>query len=617
MKKCLVAMLVSGLAYSQVGINTQTPKSTLDVMVNPTGSKPEGIIAPRMTGDALRSRDLLYTTDQNAALVYVTLADTAPAGKTINVTSPGYYYFDAAVTNTWIKLGTGGTSVPAGPTPAAWYPGGNTESSEKTLGTNNNFDLPFVTNGTEKARLTTSGSFGINTQTPQATLDVTLRPATANLPEGIIAPRITGNALKAKNALYLAAQNGTLVYVTTADTAPTGKTVNVTSPGYYYYDAATSIWIKLVTDVSAWKPGGNTESSEKTLGTNNNYDLPFVTNNTEKARLTKEGLLGVGTNDPAHGIHLVSTSTTDQSRDNIAISSPRNPAFVNIQTTPTAGETLGSFQFQGQGLASVKSGIYSTVEASGTSSSLEFLTSNKEQVRIDGKGFVGIGTDTPLSRLHIVAKDNATVSDNDIRLSSYKNGGDQPSFFFTRARGTEASPQNLQADDFIGLFRFRGEIGGSEQEVGSIGYQYTGNGTNTNGSLVLAVNNTIRATLNQAGTFNVIGSVQSHGVTLSSDARFKTDIATIKNALPIITSLRGTTYQMNKAAFPERHFADGKQYGVIAQEIEKVLPELVTTNEDGYKSVNYQGMIPVLIEAVKEQQKIIQQLQKDMEQLKK
>jgi len=106
MKKSLLAVLVSGLAYSQVGINTQTPKSTLDVMVSPIGSKPEGIIAPRITGDALRAKNALYTADQNAALVYVTVADTAPAGKTINVTSPGYYYFDATNTNTWIKLVT-------------------------------------------------------------------------------------------------------------------------------------------------------------------------------------------------------------------------------------------------------------------------------------------------------------------------------------------------------------------------------------------------------------------------------------------------------------------------------------------------------------------------------
>ncbi|MEG0926716.1 tail fiber domain-containing protein [Chryseobacterium sp.] len=576
MKKCLVAMLVSGLAYSQVGINTQTPKSTLDVMVNPTGSKPEGIIAPRMTGDALRSRDLLYTTDQNAALVYVTLGDTAPAGKTINVTSPGYYYFDAVVTNTWIKLGTGGSSTPAGPTPAAWYPGGNTESSEKTLGTNNNFDLPIVTNGTEKARLTTAGFFGVGTDTPEARF------------------HMKGDGLFTDDMILESGTTGTpfLHFVRPVTTA--GQFL-----GQFAFGRTKS---ETLSGVQARYAGGTTSI------------LDFITSEAVQMRLDENGFLGVGTSNPTHGIHLVSTG--DNNKDNIAITTNTTPAFLSVKTNPSPG-ALGSLQFQGTGVST--SGVFGITESSGTKTALGLNTSDTEQMRITGNGFVGVGTSTPLSRLHIEGTDSdpGGASSNDLRLSSYKNVPDGPTFFITSARGTVSSPSNLQTNDYVGRIRFLGEVGGSQSSLAEIGYHYLGNGSTTSGELVFAVNNTIRATLNQAGTFNVIGSVQSHGVTLSSDARFKTDIATIKNALPIITSLRGTTYEMNKAAFPERHFADGKQYGVIAQEIEKVLPELVITNEDGYKSVNYQGMIPVLIEAVKEQQKIIQQLQKDMEQLKK
>ncbi|WP_106917758.1 hypothetical protein [Chryseobacterium aurantiacum] len=337
MKKSLIAVLISGFAYSQVGINTTTPKATLDVVVNSVSSNPEGIIAPRMTGDALRGKDLLYTAAQNAALVYVTAADTAPAGKTIDVTSPGYYYYDATAIK-WIKLGVAGGSTPPA---TAWYPGGNSESVEKTLGTNNSFDLPMVTNGTEKARLTTAGHLGVgtttpaygihlesmgdgskdnigitsdtspsfltnqttpisggsvgslqfrgtgvttsglysiidasktmsalglntngtekvritekghvgvNTTTPSATLEVAARPAADNLPEGFIPPRFTGDELRAKSTLYNIAQKGAIVFVTAADSAPTGRTINVTSHGYYFYDAGvTNTWIKLIT----------------------------------------------------------------------------------------------------------------------------------------------------------------------------------------------------------------------------------------------------------------------------------------------------------------------------------------------------------------------------------
>jgi hypothetical protein len=47
------------------------------------------------------------------------------------------------------------------------------------------------------------------------------------------------------------------------------------------------------------------------------------------------------------------------------------------------------------------------------------------------------------------------------------------------------------------------------------------------------------------------------------------------------------------------NFADGRQIGFIAQEVEKILPELVTTDRDGYKSVAYANIVPVLVEAVK------------------
>ena len=56
---------------------------------------------------------------------------------------------------------------------------------------------------------------------------------------------------------------------------------------------------------------------------------------------------------------------------------------------------------------------------------------------------------------------------------------------------------------------------------------------------------------------------------------------------------------MNRAAFPDRNFTEGKHLGFIAQEMEKVLPQLVKTGKDGFKAVNYDGVIPVTVEAIK------------------
>lgn len=78
------------------------------------------------------------------------------------------------------------------------------------------------------------GNVGINTTTPQVTLDVAGRPTDTTYKDGIVAPRLTGDQLKAKS--YTAAQTGAIVYVTAADSSPGGQSVNVTSSGYYYYD---------------------------------------------------------------------------------------------------------------------------------------------------------------------------------------------------------------------------------------------------------------------------------------------------------------------------------------------------------------------------------------------
>jgi hypothetical protein len=68
---------------------------------------------------------------------------------------------------------------------------------------------------------------------------------------------------------------------------------------------------------------------------------------------------------------------------------------------------------------------------------------------------------------------------------------------------------------------------------------------------------------------------------------------------------------MNNTAFPQMHFDNNMQYGLIAQEVEKVFPEMVKPiDSNGYKGVDYVKLIPVLVEAIKEQQKQIEALKK-------
>ena len=82
----------------------------------------------------------------------------------------------------------------------------------------------------------------------------------------------------------------------------------------------------------------------------------------------------------------------------------------------------------------------------------------------------------------------------------------------------------------------------------------------------------------------------------SSDLRLKHDIATIDGALAKVGAIRGVTYLWNDAP------GDGEQAGVVAQEVEAVFPQVVSDGPDGMKGVNYNGMIGLLVEAIKEQQ---------------
>ena len=85
--------------------------------------------------------------------------------------------------------------------------------------------------------------------------------------------------------------------------------------------------------------------------------------------------------------------------------------------------------------------------------------------------------------------------------------------------------------------------------------------------------------------------------------RLKTNIVKLPNALDKVSQINGYYYNWNVGTDKR------KQVGVIAQEVEKVLPEIVSEDNSGIKSVDYGKLTPLLIEAIKEQQQTIQSLQ--------
>jgi len=131
------------------------------------------------------------------------------------------------------------------------------------------------------------------------------------------------------------------------------------------------------------------------------------------------------------------------------------------------------------------------------------------------------------------------------------------------------------------------------------------------------------AALYVSGNFYYTGSFSN-----TSDKRFKSNIATIDNSLSKILALRGVSFNWKSDSeirtltagsknFGEEdqpiYFPEGKQIGLVAQEVETVIPQIVQTDIDGFKSIDYTKLGPVLIEAIKEQQKIIDDLKKRLE----
>lgn len=105
------------------------------------------------------------------------------------------------------------------------------------------------------------------------------------------------------------------------------------------------------------------------------------------------------------------------------------------------------------------------------------------------------------------------------------------------------------------------------------------------------------------------GSVRSIGYYRLSDEKLKTNITTIGDATTKLTALRGVRYDFkgfgNNVAFPT--------YGFIAQEAQKVMPELAVTTNDGVMAVDYDGFVPLLVQGFKEQQGVIEEQRKQLQ----
>lgn len=185
-----------------------------------------------------------------------------------------------------------------------------------------------------------------------------------------------------------------------------------------------------------------------------------------------------------------------------------------------------------------------------------------------------------------------------------------PGWWMRKARGTSASLTAVQSEDPLGAIAAGGSTGANTYaQLPSAGVMFMATQAYTatnNGSRIdfyTTPNNANvwvkAASIGQNRDFTANGDVIAYGL---SDERVKENIVTIDHALEKVLQLDGVTFNWRPEANKE---TEQREPGVIAQQVQQVLPEAVLTRGDGHLGVRYEKLIPLLVEAIKDLQKEI------------
>ncbi len=109
-------------------------------------------------------------------------------------------------------------------------------------------------------------------------------------------------------------------------------------------------------------------------------------------------------------------------------------------------------------------------------------------------------------------------------------------------------------------------------------------------------------------TLDVRGEIGSNTTKYHSDLRWKKNVRPLSGALDRLKQLRGVEFEWRKDEFEAMNFPAGRQIGLVAQEVEAVVPQVVSTDSEGFKSVAYANLVALLVEAVNELQQQVETL---------
>ena len=201
------------------------------------------------------------------------------------------------------------------------------------------------------------------------------------------------------------------------------------------------------------------------------------------------------------------------------------------------------------------------------------------RMTLQTNGNLGVGTTNPAARIHATGTYSYVSGDDAmLKIKSVNNGG---------CCGTEAITLQTSIDNRTDDYTIA-SYGGDERHVLALQPQggYVGVGT-----------------INPTYKLHVNGRLRTTGINETSDIRLKKNIVPIESALDKVADMNGVTYNWRTEEYPNHGLSEDLQHGLIAQELEEIIPELVLTDSDGFKSIEYTHLVPVLIEAIKELKK--------------
>ncbi len=485
----------------------------------------------------------------------------------------------------------------------AWQLNGNPLPAIKSIGTTTNLDLPFITNNTEKMRLTATGNLGIGTTAPSQKLDV------------------NGN-INAQSTIYVDA----------------GATNTGTSSPALIFGGTVS---------------GEAIASKRTAGTNQ-YGLDFYTSFSPRMTITNGGNVGIGT-------------TTPPTANALTVTSASNPLYLGGVQAGTNTDSLLTInngvvkRLSPSALVTSSSNAWALTGNAGTTSatnfvgttdykSLKFKTNGTQGLILDSLGSVGVGTSPRFTagatrekflidagsttsntllgaigdnndflQLNIQNTNNGAAASTDV-IASANNGTDNSSYVDMGINSQAYSPKGslLSGSNTAYLYATGNDfyVGNGAQNKDLIFFTNTGttgaDGTErmrilSGGAVAIG-----QATANGTNKLTVNGSISASAFNVSSDRRLKTNIKNTSYGLKEVMNLQPVSWDWKNSAMGK-----GLQLGLIAQDAKKEIPEIVSGNEQtGTLSINYTELVPVLINAIKEQQQQIDALKKDIELLK-